>query len=1050
MLLDHVIHKQTPENIDPVWFREQREIEEQDRRDSAEFQRQKLQYEKLKRDKGGKLGFQSEVEWLRISSAENVRLRKRKREQEIRNQELNSGRTLDQGSKNQAEVDDDDWDTDEQGPKKRPKAQLPRKQVKQVSLQEAEYQSMRQALEAGFDLPKKQQKKVAADDPRNNKYLPKSQKQKAPKTPKPAKRSRKEKQKQQQDAQRANRQMGTLLNADVFRDQAAPDAAEQPQLKFTNKKDALKELITSLPAEKERVARTDMAAVLAASKDFDGHGAARSDGRGMWLVKGMKTSLKPYQLLGSAFMRQRENAMEEPRGGLLADQMGLGKTLMMLANIVNGKPPAGEKVRTTLLVASPSLLSQWESEIKTHTKEDFIQVMRYGVGARLKSTMFYELVRQHDVVLTTYTEVMNSYPKNTPPEELQDAKERIEWWERRYEKHRGYLHRVMWHRVVLDEAQCIKNHASRTSLACRALMAQHRWAISGTPILNNLTELFPYFKFLGVPHTGSLQIFKDNYCDVHDKVHTERLQARLDQFMIRRTHADIMFGAPILKLPQASQGTVLVDFNSIERNIYKIVHDRFVQRINLMAKDKELDRSYNNIFVLMLRLRQLTAHVLMLQFVMKDLLEREDIERITRVIVAAENNGVTADDGKTIRAVREQLKDLGQARKKESSIKTKFTHSRAEASLPDVVEELDDAQNDNEAREDGDRGAGAGAGNSFGREFDFKPFLQSLKEGQGWEKAKAKAKCRDCGGPLKNAWLTTCHHLICYECYETSMIAAAESGEHRMTCKCGEIFGHAEEIDAEGDLEDSSGSSGPVTRSKAKAVRLERENIDKRWLNLDGGNVLPSAKTIAIKAQILNWIQENKDVKIIIYTQFVAMIRILAKVCEEEGWGAEQYYGGISFEARERALDEFGTNDDVRVLLASLRCGGLGLNLTMASRVILIDPWWNSAAEQQAFCRVFRIGQKDKTFMTRICIRDTIDEHLMNMQKRKEDEINTVLPEEPRANGKKHSTRDLMRLFGPVREDGQGRPYILTDEVDTRNDLAEGAEDEDGEGGDDE
>ena len=57
------------------------------------------------------------------------------------------------------------------------------------------------------------------------------------------------------------------------------------------------------------------------------------------------------------------------------------------------------------------------------------------------------------------------------------------------------------------------------------------------------------------------------------------------------------------------------------------------------------------------------------------------------------------------------------------------------------------------------------------------------------------------------------------------------------------------------------------------------------WLSLGGKSVLPSAKTIAIKAQVLNWIQENPNVKIIIYTQFLAMIRILEKVCFEEGWG---------------------------------------------------------------------------------------------------------------------------------------------------------------------
>lgn len=63
----------------------------------------------------------------------------------------------------------------------------------------------------------------------------------------------------------------------------------------------------------------------------------------------------------------------------------------------------------------------------------------------------------------------------------------------------------------------------------------------------------------------------------------------------------------------------------------------------------------------------------------------------------------------------------------------------------------------------------------------------------------------------------------------------------------------------------------------------------------------------------------------------------------------------------------------------------------MASKVIIIDPWWNQASEQQAFCRVFRIGQQDETFMTRMCVKETVDERLIEMQKNKQREIDEVM-----------------------------------------------------------
>jgi SNF2 family DNA or RNA helicase len=110
--------------------------------------------------------------------------------------------------------------------------------------------------------------------------------------------------------------------------------------------------------------------------------------------------------------------------------------------------------------------------------------MRYGAGNRLDSNRTFQILKSHDIILTTYTEVMRSYPKNEPPIECQTAEEKIEWWKQVYHKERGVLHRMEFHRIVLDEAQAIKSYSSRTSIACRALMAQHKWALSGTPILS--------------------------------------------------------------------------------------------------------------------------------------------------------------------------------------------------------------------------------------------------------------------------------------------------------------------------------------------------------------------------------------------------------------------------------------------------------------------------------------------------------------------------------------------------------------------------------------
>ncbi len=183
----------------------------------------------------------------------------------------------------------------------------------------------------------------------------------------------------------------------------------------------------------------------------------------------------------------------------------------------------------------------------------------------------------------------------------------------------------------------------------------------------------------------------------------------------------------------------------------------------------------------------------------------------------------------------------------------------------------------------------------------------------------------------------------------------------------------------------TSPTDDPTMRSPSKK-KAKEDQID--WLGLKG-EVLPSAKTLAVKAQVLEWINDDPDVKIIIYTQWIPMvsvssrciqgetnpftqIRILTKVALTEGWDHCCYSGQMSHENRAQALHDFSSLPSKRLLIASLKCGGMGLNITAASRVILIDPWWNSAIEQQAFCRVFRIGQVKETSMLRLVVKNTV------------------------------------------------------------------------------
>lgn len=174
----------------------------------------------------------------------------------------------------------------------------------------------------------------------------------------------------------------------------------------------------------------------------------------------------------------------------------------MLTNIVNGKSLQKNKCRTTLIVASAALVSQWRREIteKVYTDKEnsrgIGRVKEYHASAQLKSNQEIEELMECDIVLTTYTQVQKSYPKAEIPAEYTTAEQKNEWWKKHWEAERGLLHRIKWFRIVLDESQAIKNHKSLTARACIALSAKHHWAISGTPLQNGIDEFYSIFKFI--------------------------------------------------------------------------------------------------------------------------------------------------------------------------------------------------------------------------------------------------------------------------------------------------------------------------------------------------------------------------------------------------------------------------------------------------------------------------------------------------------------------------------------------------------------------------
>ena len=125
------------------------------------------------------------------------------------------------------------------------------------------------------------------------------------------------------------------------------------------------------------------------------------------------------------------------------------------------------------------------------------------------------------------------------------------------------------------------------------------------------------------------------------------------------------------------------------------------------------------------------------------------------------------------------------------------------------------------------------------------------------------------------------------------------------------------------------------------------------------------------------------DHKALVFSQFLGMLALIRAKMEELGIKYEYFDGSTSAPDREKAIQNFQNQDEVRVFLISLKAGGVGLNLTAADYVYIVDPWWNPAVEQQAIDRTHRIGQTKNIFAYRMICKDTIEDKIIQLQEKK-------------------------------------------------------------------
>jgi hypothetical protein len=242
-------------------------------------------------------------------------------------------------------------------------------------------------------------------------------------------------------------------------------------------------------------------------------------------------TLRPYQQQGFSWIRYMEQIGLNP---CLADDMGLGKTVQIIAHIA-----ATQNAGNNLLVVPTSVIGNWEREFARFAPH--ISICTYH--SRSKGQNFNE----YDVVLTTFTMLRKNYKLFTD---------------------------IKWHRIILDEAQNIKNPKAQQSKSLFDLKAKHYVALTGTPIENSVVDLWSIFNFLNRDYLGDLKIFKRQFHG--EPENRPRLKRLIEPFILRRLKTDKSI---ISELPDKIEQKVYCQLTKEQASLYQAVVNQISDKI---------------------------------------------------------------------------------------------------------------------------------------------------------------------------------------------------------------------------------------------------------------------------------------------------------------------------------------------------------------------------------------------------------------------------------------------------------------------------------------
>ncbi|SLM36731.1 dna repair protein rad-5 [Lasallia pustulata] len=639
--------------------------------------------------------------------------------------------------------------------------------------------------------------------------------------------------------------------------------------------------------------------------------------------------VNPYSgELSLEFPVQEQNCL----GGILADEMGLGKTIEMLSlmhshrsevsvqaseagptsvNSLPRLPKNSSSVEpapcTTLVVAPMSLLAQWESEAVKASKPGTLKtVVYYGndKAANLQNLCCEaNAASAPNLVITSYGVVLSEFNQVAARGGDRGS--------------HGGLFSLDFFRVILDEAHHIKNRQSKTAKACYEISAQHRWTLTGTPIVNRLEDLFSLVRFLRVEPWSNFSFWKTFITVPFESKDFLRaldvVQTVLEPLVIRRTKdMKTPDGEALVPLPPKIVEIEEIELSKAEREVYDYIYTRAKRTFNATVEAGTLLKSYTTIFAQILRLRQSCCHPVLTR---------------NKTIAAEEEEAAAAAD------IANGLAD--------------------DMDLQELIERFTSDPTEQDA-------------NKFGAHV-----LQQIQSEAGNE-------CPICAEePMIDRAVTGCWHSACKKCLFSYIDHQKDKHALPRCFTCREPINQRDVFEIiRHDADDNDDSLYTNTPEASPSARITLRRIGSHT----------SAKIAALLTHLHHLRRSRPGTAAVVFSQFTSFLDLIAPALARDRIPHLRFDGSMSQKTRAAVLAEFSDPRNAKkgtVLLLSLRAGGVGLNLTSAKRVFLMDPWWSFAVEAQAIDRVHRMGQGEEVRVVRFVVAGSIEERMLRVQERK-------------------------------------------------------------------